>query len=62
MEGQVPENGIFSARVGVGLCRVVDMDRRECLCLSTDVKTALAAAPLSWFRGGPTRAMGHFGE
>ena len=29
----------------------------------TGVKIALAAAPFSWFRGGPARrAMGHFGE
>ena len=28
----------------------------------TGVKIALAAAPFSWIRGGPTRAMGHLGE
>src|SRR5687768_3756076 len=26
------------------------------------VKIALGAAPISWLRGGPARAMGHFGE
>jgi hypothetical protein len=26
------------------------------------VKIALAAAPFSWFRGGPARTMGHLGE
>jgi hypothetical protein len=26
------------------------------------VKIALTTAPFSWFRGGPARAMGHFGE
>src|SRR5215217_4631016 len=30
--------------------------------LGTGVKIALAAAPFSWFRGGPARAMGHLGE
>jgi hypothetical protein len=30
--------------------------------LGTDVKIALAAAPFSWFRGGPARAMGHWRE
>src|SRR5688572_16892912 len=28
----------------------------------TGVKIALAAAPFSWLRGGPARAMGHSGE
>ena len=26
------------------------------------VKIALAVAPISWFRGGPARAMDHLGE
>jgi hypothetical protein len=28
----------------------------------TGVKIAFAAAPFSWLRGGPARAMGHLGE
>src|SRR5215208_612402 len=35
---------------------------RRIYLLHTGVKIALAAAPFSWFRGGPARAMGHFGE
>jgi hypothetical protein len=30
--------------------------------LGTGGKIALAAAPFSWLRGGPWRAMGHLGE
>jgi hypothetical protein len=29
---------------------------------TTGVKIALAAAPFSWLRGGPWRAMGHLDE
>jgi hypothetical protein len=40
---------------------VPDVLRRKTLP-RTGVKIALATDPFSWLRGGPARAMDHFGE
>jgi hypothetical protein len=47
---------------GAGLCRILHPDFQEFSFLSTSVKIASAAAPFSWLRGGPPRAMDHLGE